>query len=81
MLKHSEKIILILIRKALNCKYRTDLSRFQNMDWNEVMDIASIQGVLGVCLDGLTSILSILPDDQNIGLSLDQKMEWMVKSH
>ncbi|MCM1768029.1 hypothetical protein [Bacteroides faecis] len=51
------------------------------MDWNEVMDIASIQGVLGVCLDGLTSILSILPDDQNIGLSLDQKMEWMVKSH
>lgn len=61
----------------MNCKYRTDLSRFQNMDWNEVMDIASIQGVLGVCLDGLTSILSILPDDQNIGLSLDQKMEWI----
>lgn len=49
----SESILLKLVAKAINEDYELDLSGYLNIDWNEVMNIASSQGVVAIALDAL----------------------------
>lgn len=63
MLK-SEEIILELISVALGSAEVINVS--SNTNWKEVVDIASTQGVLGLCFDGIEKVPSNQRPDKNI---------------
>lgn len=51
-----DKILFQLLAKALNEDYCLDPTIFENVDWEEVMSLASKQGVNGLAFDALESI-------------------------
>ena len=66
----SDKIVISLIRKALCPKYKIDASLFVNSNWEEVMDAATVQGVLGICYESIENT----PANQRP--NLDCLMKW-----
>lgn len=62
----TESILLKLVAKAINEDYKLDLSGYLNVNWNEVMDLASLQGVVAIALDALNDI----PKDKWLNTSI-----------
>lgn len=52
----SDQIVLQLVRKALNAEYLVDSSMFKDACWAKVIDVATTQGVLGICFDAIEAL-------------------------
>lgn len=53
----TDRVLFQLLAKALNEDYCLDLTIFENVDWEEVMSLASKQGVNGLAFDALESMI------------------------
>ena len=53
----SDKIILQIVCKALDRNYKIDKRQLKDISWVEVMDIVTTQGVLGIALMRLSSLM------------------------
>lgn len=85
MITHTEKVILELIRKALDASYEVDASVFAKdacgeqgrPNWAEVIEVATTQGVLGLCFEAIEQLdASCRPDMDNLMNMLGQ-VEYM----
>lgn len=55
-LNNSIEIVKALIRKAINPSLSVDTELFREVDWREVMQIASAHGVLAIAFDGIEAL-------------------------
>lgn len=55
-LNNSIEIVKALIRKAINPSLSVDTELFLEVDWREVMQIASAHGVLAIAFDGIEAL-------------------------
>jgi len=67
----ADRIVLSYICKVLNKEYVVNQKLFYNANWEEVIDIATIQGVLGLCFDAVELLpVECRPDMESL-------MEWL----
>jgi len=71
----NERTLLSLIRIAVSGKVE-ELPA--NVNWTDVINLATEQGVLGLCFDAIEKTLSNSPlKGESIGLSMDELMDWL----
>lgn len=69
----SEKIVILLVRKALNRNYCIDPKDFSNVDWADVVNLSMAHGVGAIAFDGVEYLPSdCRPDRSNLMYWLGQ---------
>lgn len=72
----SEKLVVDLVRKAFCSEANVCIP--SGVNWMDVIDIATRQGVMAIAYDGIQNLLkSNSLDYESIGLTIDDLMEWM----